>query len=208
MKAGGVSTGGAERYASYPDFVVFDLDPYIYSGKEAAGAEPELNPAAFRRTCQVALKLKEALDSLSFPSFVKTSGRTGLHIFVPVLRKLDFHGSHAAAETISRFLSQQHPSEVTVDWPVGKRTGKVFLDYNQNVRGKTLVSLYSPRPSPQATVSVPLRWDELDEVYPTDFTILTVPGRLAEMGDLWAGILNAKINLSKALTKASSIIEP
>jgi bifunctional non-homologous end joining protein LigD len=197
----------AEYYAGYPDFIVFDVDPYIYSGKEKAGAEPELNPAAFRRTCEIALKLKETLDSLSFPSFVKASGRTGLHIYLPILRRLDFHATHAAAETISRFLNQQHPKETTVDWSVEKRAGKIFLDYNQNVRGKTLASLYSPRPSPEATVSVPLRWDELDKAYPTDFTILTVPDRLAEVGDLWAGILNAKMDLEKALTKASPVIE-
>jgi bifunctional non-homologous end joining protein LigD len=198
----------ADYYAGYPDFVIFDVDPYIYSGKEKAGAEPELNRAAFKRTCEVALKLKETLDSLSFPSFVKASGRTGLHIYLPILRRLDFHATHAAAETISRFLNQQHPKETTVDWSVEKRTGKIFLDYNQNVRGKTLASLYSPRPSPEATVSVPLRWDELDEAYPTEFTILTVPDRLAEVGDLWVGILDAKIDLGKALGKASRVIEP
>jgi bifunctional non-homologous end joining protein LigD len=136
IKARNISTGEADYYASYPDFIVFDLDPYMYSGKEAAGAEPELNRAALRRTCQVALKLKETLDVLSFPSFVKTSGRTGLHIFLPILRQLDFHATHAAAETISRFLSRQHPNEITVDWPVGKRTGKIFLDYSQNVRAR------------------------------------------------------------------------
>ncbi|MEK7354187.1 MAG: DNA ligase D, partial [Chloroflexota bacterium] len=193
-------TGGADYYANYPDFLIFDLDPYIYSGKEAAGAEPELNRVAFSKTCQVALKLKETLDSLSFPAFVKTSGRTGLHIFVPILRQLDFHGSHSAAETLSRFLLQQYPSQITLDWTVEKRAGRIFVDYNQNARGKTLASLYSPRPSPQASVSIPLRWDELGKVYPTDFTILTVPERLAKVGDLWANILEAKIDLVKLVT--------
>ena len=200
FKADVSSVGEADYYAGYPDFIIFDIDPYIYSGKEAVGAEPELNRAAFSRTCQVALKLKETLESLSFPSFVKTSGRTGLHVFVPILRKLDFHATHSAAETLSRFLRQQHPAEITVDWTVEKRTGKVFLDYNQNVRGKTLASIYSPRPSPEASVSVPLRWDELDKVYPTDFTILTTPDRLAEVGDLWANILEAKIDLVNLLS--------
>ena len=205
MKGQGISDRDAEHYASYPDFMVFDLDPYMYSGKEEVGAEPELNRAAFGRTCQIALKVKETLDNLSFTSFVKTSGRTGLHIFVPILRRLDFHAVHAVAETISRFLVQQHPNETTMDWPVARRTGKIFLDYNQNVRGKTLVSLYSPRASPEATVSVPLHWDELYEVYPTDFTILTVPDRLAEVGDLWAGVADAKTDLEKALAKASPV---
>jgi len=208
IKARRGSNRDADYYAGYPDFIIFDVDPYIYSGKEKAGAEPELNRAAFKRTCEVALKLKETLDGLSFPSFVKASGRTGLHIYLPILRRLDFHATHAAAETISRFLVRQQPKKTTVDWSVEKRTGKVFLDYNQNVRGKTLASLYSPRPSPEATVSVPLRWDELDKVYPTDFTILTVPDRLAQVGDLWADILDTKIDLEKALTKAGPVIEP
>jgi bifunctional non-homologous end joining protein LigD len=190
----------ADFYVNYPDFIIFDVDPYIYSGKEAAGAEPELNQAAFSKTCQVAFKLKETLDSLTFPSFVKTSGRTGLHIFVPVLRQLDFHGTHSAAEMLSRFLLQQHPDEITVDWAVEKRRGKVFLDYNQNVRGKTLASIYSPRPSQEASVSIPLHWDELDKVYPTDFTILTTPNRLAEIGDLWENILKARIDLTNLLS--------
>jgi len=200
LEAGAKGTRDPDYYANYPDFLIFDLDPYIYSGKEAAGEEPELNRVAFNKTCQAALKLKETLDSLSFPSFVKTSGRTGLHVFVPILRQLDFHGSHSAAETLSRFLLQQSPSRITLDWAVEKRAGKIFVDYNQNVRGKTLASLYSPRPSPEASVSIPLRWDELGNIYPTDFTILTVPERLEKTGDLWANILEAKIDLVKLVT--------
>ncbi len=195
-----VNTGDADYYANYPDFLIFDLDPYIYSGKEKAGAEPELNRVAFTKTCQVALKLKETLDSLSLPTFVKTSGRTGLHVFVPILRQLDFHGSHSAAETLSHFLFQQYPAQITLDWAVEKRAGKIFIDYNQNVRGKTLASIYSPRPSPEASVSIPLRWDELGKVYPTDFTILTVPERLDKISDLWANILEAKVDLVKLVS--------
>ena len=204
FKADASVTGEADYYASYPDFIIFDIDPYIYSGKEAAGAEPELNRDAFSKTCQVALQLKQTLDSLSFPSFVKTSGQTGLHIFVPILRQLDFHGTRSAAETLSRFLLQLHPTEITVDWAVEKRKGKVFLDHNQNVRGKTLASIYSPRPNPEASVSVPLRWNELDKVYPTDFTILTAPDRLAKIGDLWVNILEAKIDMANLLSGIKS----
>jgi bifunctional non-homologous end joining protein LigD len=200
FKAKATATSEADFYANYPDFIVFDIDPYIYSGKEAEGAEPELNRAAFEKTCQIARKMKETLDMLSLPSFVKTSGRTGLHIFVPVLRQPDFHGTHAAAETVSRFLMQRHPADVTVDWAVEKRKGKIFLDYNQNVRGKTLASVYSPRPSPEASVSVALHWDELGKIYPTDFTILNTPDRLAEAGDPWADIMKAKVDLVKLIS--------
>ncbi|MBI4285214.1 MAG: DNA ligase D [Chloroflexi bacterium] len=186
----------------YPDFIIFDLDPYIYSGTELPGAEPQLNREGFALTCQVALWLKETLDELSLSSFVKTSGITGLHVYVPILRQLDFHAVHAAAKTICQFLTKRHPRSVTTDWAVAKRSGKVFLDYNQNVRGKTLASAYSLRPSPEATVSTPLHWDELGAVYPTDFTILNVPDRLAQLGDLWGNILAAKSDLKQKLKLA------
>ncbi|HEV7662064.1 MAG TPA: non-homologous end-joining DNA ligase, partial [Chloroflexota bacterium] len=180
---------------NYPDFVVFDLDPYVYSGKEARGAEPELHPAGFAATCETALWLKEMLDGLGLTSFVKTTGRTGLHIYVPINRTLDYHATHTISETLARFLVQQHPTAVTAEWAVDKRRGKVFADYNQNVRGKTLASIYSPRVLRWAAVSMPLRWDEVGKVFPTDFTILTAPDRLRQVGDLWSGILDSKHDL-------------
>jgi bifunctional non-homologous end joining protein LigD len=188
---------------NYPDFIVFDLDPFIYSGREAPGAEPELNREAFARTREAAWWLKELLDSLSLPSFVKTTGKTGLHVYVPIVRRLDFDAARAACETIGRFLVRAHPAEVTMEWAVERRARKVFVDYAQNVRGKTLASVYSPRALAGAPVSMPVRWDELDRVYPTDFTIETAPDRLRERGDLWAGILDAKRDLLAALRSAA-----
>ena len=184
---------------AHPDFMVFDLDPYIYSGQEKRGAEPELNRKAFLKTCEVALWLKDLLDALSLSSFVKTTGRTGLHVYVPVLRQFDFGVVRAICETIGKILMSQHPRDITMQWSVEKRAGKIFFDHNQNVKGKTLASLYSPRPSPEAAVSMPVRWNELGEVYPTDFTILTAIDRLNETGDLWATILDAKHDLAKLL---------
>lgn len=184
---------------NYPDFVVFDLDPYVYSGNEGRGEEPELHPAGFQATCETALWLKEALDNLGLSSYVKTTGRTGLHIYVPIKRTLDYHATHSISETLARYLVQQHPHKVTADWAVDRRTGKVFVDYNQNVRGKTLASIYSPRVLPWAAVSMPLRWDEVGRVFPTDFTILSAPDRLAQVGDLWADILDAKHDLAGLL---------
>jgi bifunctional non-homologous end joining protein LigD len=185
---------------NYPDFVVFDLDPYLYSGKEARGAEPELHPEGFAATSQVALWLKEMLDGLGLKSFVKTTGRTGLHIYVPITRTLDYHATHTISETLARFLVQQHPKEVTAEWAVDKRKGKVFADYNQNIRGKTLASIYSPRVLPSAAMSMPLRWDEVGKVFPTDFTILTAPDRLRQVGDLWSDILASKHDLAGLLS--------
>jgi bifunctional non-homologous end joining protein LigD len=189
-----------------PDFIIFDLDPYIYSGQEAKGAEPELNRKAFDHGCQVALWLKEVLDRLGLAAFVKTSGKTGLHIYVPIVRKLDYRAVRKATETIGQFILALHPNEVTMERAPQKRTGRVYIDYAQNVRGKTLASAYSARPLPLAPVSMPLKWDELGKIYPTDFTILTAPDRLERTGDTWADILAAKRDLAEALDKPLSSI--
>ena len=186
---------------SYPDFIAFDLDPYIYSGKEKDGDEPELNRRGFAKGGEVALKLKDILDELSLSSFLKTSGKTGLHIYVPVLRQYDFGVTRKACEVIGRFLMQGLPRDVTMEWTVSRRPGKIFVDHNQNVRGKNMASIYSLRPLPGAPVSTPLSWDELPDVYPTDFTIDTVPDRVERLGDLWAGVLDAKHDLRRLLER-------
>ena len=184
---------------NYPDFIAFDLDPYVYSGKEQAGQEPELHPRGFSKTVEVAFALKEVLDQLALSSFLKTSGKTGLHIYVPILREYDYGATRKICEIIGRFLMQQKPNDVTMEWSISQRTGKVFFDHNQNVRGKNMASIYSPRPVPGAPVSTPLRWDELAGCYPTDFTMETVPQRVERLGDLWADVLQAKHNLHRLL---------
>ncbi|GAB4322000.1 MAG: DNA ligase D [Dehalococcoidia bacterium] len=183
----------------YPDFIVFDMDPYIYRGNEATGEEPQLNRAAFARTCETARWLKEVLDAARLSSYVKTSGATGLHVYVPVLRQFDYSVTRSVAETIFAQVLDRHPDRVTMEWLTGKRTGKVFLDANMNARTKNLASVYSPRAKPGAPVSMPLRWDELDDVYPTDFTVLTAPDLVEARGDLWAGILDDKQDLAALL---------
>jgi bifunctional non-homologous end joining protein LigD len=189
---------------SYPDFMVFDLDPYIYSGEEKKGEEPALNRRAFEKTREMAFSLKELLQQLRLSSFVKTTGKTGLHIYVPVLRQYTYDEIRATTETVGRFLVQQHPDDLTMEWVVPKRTGKVFFDHNQNARGKTLASEYSVRPSASAAVSAPVTWDELARVYPTDFDIDTMPARMRERGDVWADILGAKQDL-RALLEAAEL---
>ena len=184
---------------NYPDFIAFDLDPYIYSGKEKAGDEPELNRHAFSRAAEVARTLKDILDQLSLSSFLKTSGKTGLHIYVPIMREYDYPVTRKTCELTGRFLMQQLPKDVTMEWTVSKRPGNIFLDHNQNTRSKNMASVYSLRPAPDAPVSTPIRWDELDHIYPTDFTIGTVPDRLETTGDLWADILSAKHDLRRLL---------
>jgi bifunctional non-homologous end joining protein LigD len=189
---------------NYPDFVVFDLDPYLYSGREGKGEEPALHRKAFKRTCELALRLRDMLGQLGLEILVKTSGRTGLHLYLPIVRKFDYDEVRAIAETIGRYALQQWPKEITLEWSVERRTGKIFFDYNQNTRGKSLASILCPRRHPLATVSMPVQWDRLEQVYPTDFTLRTVPDILEEQGDPWAGILTAKQDLGKLLEQRSA----
>ncbi len=186
---------------NYPDFIIFDLDPYIYSGKEKTGEEPELNKSAYQRVRQAALTLKSVLEDLGLVPFVKTSGKTGLHIYVPVVRQYDYDVIRQLCATIGKFLQSLLPTEITMEWTVGKRTGKIFFDHNQNSRGKTLAAPYSLRPSTFASVSTPIAWDELMSVYPTDFTIATVPARLQKNGDPWRDILNYRHDLQSLINQ-------
>ncbi|MEP6939917.1 MAG: ATP-dependent DNA ligase, partial [Rudaea sp.] len=186
---------------NYPDYVVFDIDPYIYSGKEAKGAEPELNTVAFEKGKEVAFWLRELLLGMSLESIVKTSGKTGLHIFVPIRRTIDFDAARAVSELVGRHLMRLHSKDITMEWSVPKRTGKIFMDYNMNVRGKTLNVAYSPRGEPGAPVSLPLTWDELAQAHPLDFRLTNVIEKLTRSGDLWRNALKNKQNLEAALGK-------
>ncbi len=180
---------------SYPDYLIFDLDPYVYSGREGAGAEPEYNARGWQKTVAVALALKELLDGMRLSSFLKTSGKTGLHVYVPVLRHYDYGAIRAISQTFGRVLAQQRPQDVTLEWDTTKRRGKVFFDANQNTRGKTLAAQYSLRPTPWAGVSTPIAWSELETLDPTSLNLRTLPARLAAKGDLWADILARKADL-------------
>jgi bifunctional non-homologous end joining protein LigD len=189
---------------NYPDYVVFDIDPYIYSGKEKQGEEPELNTVAFEKGKEVAFHLRELLEGMKLESIVKTTGKTGLHVFVPIRRTIDFDAARAVCELVGRHLVRQHPKLVTVEWSVPKRTGKIFMDYNMNVRGKTLNVAYSPRGLPGGAVSMPLTWEELGKAHPLDFRITNAPERLARTGDRWAQALSRKQSLEKILENAKS----
>ena len=204
-EATGVSTDYAGSLAAlessilnYPDYLVFDIDPYIYSGKEAKGAEPELNKRGFAVGKRVAFWLRALLREMSLEAVVKTSGKTGLHVFVPIERTVTFDEARHICETIGRHLMRAHPKDITMEWAVEKRTGKIFIDYNMNVRGKTLNVAYSPRGVPGAPVSMPLSWEELEAAEPMDFTINNVPARLEKNGDRWHDVLETKQSLTKA----------
>lgn len=183
---------------SYPDYVVFDLDPYIYSGKEAPGAEPELNTRAFEKGKEVAFWLKGLFEQVGLQhALVKTSGKTGLHIFVPIVRDVTFAAARQMCETLGRHLMREHPDVITMEWSVAKRTGKIFIDSNMNVRSKTLNCAYSPRALPGAPVSMPLTWDELAKAHPLDFRMWNVFERLERRGDVWRDAIALKTDLKR-----------
>jgi bifunctional non-homologous end joining protein LigD len=190
---------------NFPDFIVFDLDPYIYSGKEQKGEEPQYNIAGFKAAVDVAHELKDIFRKLKINSYLKTSGKSGLHIFVPILNIYSYEQTKSFAEVIANIMVTKFPKKVTLEWSTSKRKGKVFFDYNQNARGKTIASVYSLRPTPDGTVSMPIDWKNIDEVHPTDFTITNAPDLIRKRGDAWYAILSDKQDIGKLISQAKEI---
>jgi bifunctional non-homologous end joining protein LigD len=187
-----------------PDFIVFDLDPYIYSGKEK-GNEPEYNLKGFNAAADVAISLKDLLHGLGIKSYVKTSGKTGLHVFVPVAPLYSYEQTREFARTVGQILLNRSPSKVTMDWDTSKRRGKVFFDYNQNAKGKTVASVYSVRPTRSATISMPLRWDDLESVRPTDYKMKDGLSILKTRSDPWRNIHDVKQDIGSILAQVSEL---
>jgi bifunctional non-homologous end joining protein LigD len=159
-----------------PDYVVFDLDP-------PDGAD------GFAQAIEVAHLVRELLDELHLPGYVKTSGADGIHVLAPIQRRASFEQTYELAGEASRLLEARHPGLVTTEWLKKKRRG-VLVDHRQNGWGKTIASVYSVRPKPGAPVSTPLRWDELTaDVRPRQFTMDVALRRVAEHGDLFAPVL-------------------
>jgi bifunctional non-homologous end joining protein LigD len=189
-----------------PDFIVFDLDPYIYSGREKKGEkEPEYNFKGFNAAVDVAYDIKDLFDELKISSYIKTSGKTGLHIFVPIVLSYTYDQTRRFAEIIGKIISARYPEKITMDWNTTKRVGKVFFDHNQNAMGKTIASVFSARPTASATISMPVTWEKLSSVLPTDFNILNANDFVKKLGDSWIGILQKKQDLNKLIKDISEI---
>ena len=175
-----------------PDFVLFDLDP------------PD---GGFVDAIRVAHLIRELLDELGLPGYVKTSGADGIHVVAPITRRSTFKQTYDFAERASRLLESRHPGLVTTEWLKNKRRG-VLVDHRQNGHGKTIASAYSVRPKPGAPVSTPLRWEELTEdVRPRTFGMREALARVEEHGDLSAPVLEDPRPLApaaKALEKLAS----
>jgi bifunctional non-homologous end joining protein LigD len=163
-----------------PDYLHFDLDP--------------VEGTPFRRVLETSLLVRDALSALQIRSYAKTTGSRGIHVYVPIVRGPDQKQVWAFAKKFSKELEQRQPKVVTAEYRVAKRPkGRVLVDYNQNAWNRTLASVYSVRPKPEATVSTPVTWKEVERgVEIEDFTMMNVPRRLKKVGDLWEPLLDTK----------------
>ncbi len=166
--------------ADVPDYLHFDLDP-----------TPD---AEFAQVGETALLVRDELQALKLPSYPKTSGSRGIHVYVPIVRGPDQKQVWTFAKAFSKDLAARHPDVITAEYRVAKRPpGHILVDYNQNAWGRTLASVYSVRPKPRATVSAPLTWEEVERgVRMDDFRIDNMRARIKEKGDLFRPLLLAK----------------
>jgi DNA ligase D len=173
-----------------PDEWRIDLDPM-----------PDCPFDRVRRVAQVA---HEVLDDLGATGYPKTSGGSGIHIYVRIKPEHGFSDVRRAALAFAREVERRAPDDVTTTWWRKDRDpAKLFVDYNQNARDHTIASAYSVRGNPEGTVSTPIHWDEIDDVDPKGFTIATVPARFAELGDLHATIDDSPYSLTTLLEWAA-----
>jgi DNA ligase D len=173
------------RDTERPDELRIDVDP-----------QPGTSFADGKR---VAALVREVLDELGYTGWPKTSGNRGIHIACRIEPNWDFPVVRRAALAFAREVERRLPDVVTTAWWKEERGEKVFIDYNQNARDRTIASAYSVRGRPDATVSAPVTWDELPDVESEDFTLATMPARFAQLGDLQAGIDESVCDLRKLL---------
>src|ERR687894_611079 len=169
----------------HPDELRLDLDPQ--PGTDFADA------------VSVAAEARRLLDDLGYAGFPKTSGGRGVHIYVRIEPRWTFTDVRHAAIAFGRELERRLPGRVTTKWWKEERGERIFVDYNQNARDRTIASAYSIRPKPGAPVSAPFAWDELPEIAPEDFTVATMPARSGGGGDRHAGIDDAAHSLEPLL---------
>ncbi len=160
-----------------PDYLHFDLDP--------------VKGVRFQKILAASLVVREALDALGMTPLVKTTGSSGVHIYVPIVRGPTQKQVWTFAKALAHALAAKHPRLLTAEYRIAARpAGRVLVDYNQNAWGRTLASIYSVRPKPHATVSTPITWKEVEAgVALTDFRLDNVPARLRKVGDLWKPLL-------------------
>ena len=169
----------------YPDYLAIDLDPLDIS---------------FKKVIETAEAVKEVLDKADAKGFCKTSGATGIHIYIPLNKRYDFEISREFAHVIAELTQDLVPGITSIERSPAKRRKRVYIDYLQNRTGQTLAAPYSVRPRAMATVSTPLEWKELRKIEsPEEFTIKTIFKRLNRKGDLFKGVLGKGINIEKCM---------
>jgi bifunctional non-homologous end joining protein LigD len=175
-----------------PDVIVFDLDPDV--------------GLKWSRVVEAAFAMRKKLESLGLESWVKTTGGKGLHVCVPIARRLDWAQIRAFTSGVAESLEREEPAAYTVNARKVRRKGRIFLDYARNGRGATFVCAYSTRARPGATVATPISWDELEKgVDPKDFTVTSVPARLTKKRkDPWKGMLDRLQQITAAAVRAVS----
>lgn len=170
-----------------PDYIIFDLDP---------------NEASMKDLVVTAKKVKEILDGLGIKGYLKTSGGKGLHVFIPIKPKYTYDQTREFSLAISQAVNNALPKITSLERSPAKRKGKIYLDFLQNGKGKTMACAYSLRPREGATVSTPLEWDELTTSFNIkDYTINTVPERVKHKGDLWENFFNDAVDMKTVLDK-------
>ncbi|WP_432010827.1 non-homologous end-joining DNA ligase [Streptomyces cucumeris] len=172
----------------HPDELRIDLDP-----------QPGTD---YRDAVRAAEQLREVLDGLGLRGWPKTSGGRGLHVFVPIEPRWTFTQVRRSAIAVARELERRAPDRITTAWWKEERGAKIFVDYNQTARDRTIASAYSVRPRPDAPVSAPLRWDEVADARPQDFDLVTMPVRYRELGDVHADMDEHAFRLESALELA------
>lgn len=176
------------KHLNKPDWIVIDLDP--------EGA------ITFKNVVEVAHTVKEVCDEWGIPSYPKTSGKTGLHIYIPMQAKYTYEQAKNLAHLIVLEVNKRQPKLTSVERMPAKRKNKIYLDFLQNREGQTLAAPYSVRPTEDASVSAPLHWHEVaPSLKPGDFTIKNMPARIKKYGDLWAPVVGKGIDLAKVIKK-------
>lgn len=177
----------------YPDYLIIDIDP------------SESN--SFKDVVEVTLAVKDVLDTIGVTAYCKTSGASGIHVYIPCNKRFVYDQVRDFAKLIAIAANERLPGLTTLERSLSKRKkNQVYIDYLQNSRGQTLASAYSVRPKPGATVSAPLEWKEVKyDLHPSQFTIKNMHKRLAKTGDLFSGILGKGVDILKSLQKIEKL---
>jgi bifunctional non-homologous end joining protein LigD len=169
----------------------------------------DLDPGeiGFKEVVRTALKIRDICTEIGIETFCKTSGATGLHVYIPLKKRYTYDEIKLFGELLATAVQHQLPDTTSIERTVSKRTDKIYIDFLQNRKGQTIAAAYSVRPKPGATVSTPLEWTEVNErLDPKAFTIYTIFERLEEKGDLWKGVLGKGADIGKALERLEGMI--